>query len=149
MKNMVKKKTKMLKRKMINSAILLIFSVIAITSYYTANFSRAKDIIEINVNIKNSLNNEQIEKYTVNATSGNDGESFYLKLPEYINNKKVVKYTYYLEEKENIKSQENIETNENSIESEKKVGENTTDNQVAENNTEEITNQDNLQQENI
>ena len=158
MKNMVKKKTKMLKRKMINSAFLLIFSVIAITSYYTANFSRAKDIIEISVNIKNSLNHEQSEKYTVNATSGNDGESFYLKLPEYINNKKVVKYTYYLEKKSEVttqekdteKNEENLETNEieNSVAPEIKVEENTIDNQVTENNTDEIASQDNLQQEN-
>ena len=79
----------MLKRKMFNMAVLLIFSVIVISTYYTANFSKAKDIVEVSVSIKDSLNNEQTEKYVVNALEGSDGDSFYVKLPEYINNKSV------------------------------------------------------------
>ena len=42
-------------KKIVNTAFLLIFSIIAITSYYTANFSKAKDIIEVNVNIKDTI----------------------------------------------------------------------------------------------
>ena len=93
MKHLEKHKKRMLKRKIINTAFLLIFSVIAVATYYTSNFSKAKDIIEVNVNIKNSEIQENIEKLTVDATSGSDGESFYIKLPEYINNKKVIKYS--------------------------------------------------------
>ena len=40
-----------LKRKMFNMAVLLIFSVIVISTYYTANFSKAKDIVESENNI--------------------------------------------------------------------------------------------------
>ena len=54
MKHLEKHKKRMLKRKIINTAFLLIFSVIAVATYYTSNFSKAKDIIEVNVNIKNS-----------------------------------------------------------------------------------------------
>ena len=84
-------------KKIVNTAFLLIFSIIAITSYYTANFSKAKDIIEVNVNIKDTIISESIEKCKVNATEGIDGESFYVKLPKYINNKKVIKYSYSTE----------------------------------------------------
>ena len=84
-------------KKIVNTAFLLIFSIIAITSYYTANFSKAKDIIEVNVNIKDTIISESIEKCKVNATEGIDGESFYVKLPKYINNKKVIKYSYNTE----------------------------------------------------
>lgn len=112
MKHLEKHKKRMLKRKIINTAFLLIFSVIAVATYYTSNFSKAKDIIEVNVNIKNSEMQENIEKVTVDATSGSDGESFYIKLPEYINNKKVIKYSYYLEPSKT--TQENDETEENS-----------------------------------
>lgn len=110
MKHLEKHKKRMLKRKIINTAFLLIFSVIAVATYYTSNFSKAKDIIEVNVNIKNSEIQENIEKLTVDATSGSDGESFYIKLPEYINNKKVIKYSYYLEPSKT--TQENDETEE-------------------------------------
>lgn len=84
-------------KKIVNTALLLIFSIIAITSYYTANFSKAKDIVEVNVNIKDTIVSESIEKCKVNATEGVDGESFYVKLPKYINNKKVIKYSYNTE----------------------------------------------------
>lgn len=97
MRHLGKNKKKMLKRKMLNTAFLLIFSVIAVATYYTSNFSKAKDIVEVSVNIKNSNSQDSIEKLVVEATSGSDGESFYVKLPEYINNKKVIKYSYYLE----------------------------------------------------
>lgn len=110
MKHLEKHKKRMLKRKIINTTFLLIFSVIAVATYYTSNFSKAKDIIEVNVNIKNSEIQENIEKLTVDATSGSDGESFYIKLPEYINNKKVIKYSYYLEPSKT--TQENDETEE-------------------------------------
>ena len=85
---------KRLKRRLINTAILLIFFVITVSTYYTANFSKAKDIIEISVNIKNSLSDDKEEEITVNATTGVDGKSFYIRLPQYINNKKVIKYSY-------------------------------------------------------
>lgn len=116
-KHLVKQhKTKMLKRKMFNTALLLIFSVIAISTYYTANYSKAKDIVEVNVNIKNANTQEKTEKYTVNALQGSDGESYYLKLPEYINNKKVIKYSYYIE---NTTQNENkIEKSEQDVETE-------------------------------
>ena len=98
MKKAIKNKARMLKRRMFNTALILIFSVIAISTYYTANFSKAKDIVEVNVNILNSLANDEKEEYIVNAQEGSDGDSFYVKLPEYINNKKVIKYSYYLGE---------------------------------------------------
>ena len=110
MKHLEKNKKKMLKRKMIHTAFLLIFSVIAVSTYYTANFSRAKDIIEVAVNIKNAEFQENEANLTVNATSGSDGESFYVKLPSYIENKKVIKYSYYLETpKEETSEKENTE----------------------------------------
>ena len=111
MKRSGKKKNKILKRKMINTAFLLIFSVIAVATYYTSNFSRAKDIIEVSVNIKNSLQQEQEkeENLLVNATAGSDGESFYIKLPEYINNKKVIKYSYYIEGETNSEETNTVE----------------------------------------
>ena len=104
MKKTIKDKKKMLKRKMFNMAVLLIFSVIVISTYYTANFSKAKDIVEVSVSIKDSLNNEQTEKYVVNALEGSDGDSFYVKLPEYINNKRVIKYSYYFGETASIET---------------------------------------------
>lgn len=146
MKHLVKNKAKMLKRKMFNTALLLIFSVIAVATYYTANFSKAKDIVEMNVNIKNSLAEEQIENYFVNALEGSDGESFYVKLPEYINNKKVIKYSYYfgdtasvVEDEEKVdenNSQEaetDISTEDMETDSSEEITENVTDTETVEN----------------
>ncbi len=115
MRHLEKNKKKMLKRKMINTSFLLIFSIIIIATYYTSNFSKAKDIVEVSVNIKNSNSQDDEENLIVDATSGSDGESFYVKLPNYINNKKVIKYSYYLEtsnnEETNIAETNTIETN--------------------------------------
>ena len=105
MKHMVKNKAKMLKRKMFNTALLLIFSVIIISTYYTANFSKAKDIVEVSVKIRNSLLEEDVQNYEVTALEGSDGDSFYVKLPEYINNKKVIKYSYYLGDTDSVKTE--------------------------------------------
>ena len=139
MNNFRKKRTKKLKSSMINTAFLLIFSIIAISTYYTANFSKAKDIIEVNVNIKNSQIQENIENYEVTATEGSDGESFYVKLPKYINNKKVIKYSYYLgeTEKTEIEETEVSENNEeNALEGE----------QITENNSEEMELPENVEE---
>ena len=111
MKKAIKNKARMLKRRMFNTALLLIFSVIAISTYYTANFSKAKDIVEVNVNILNSLANDEKEEYIVNAQEGSDGDSFYVKLPEYINNKKVIKYSYYLGESTVAENNQQEKTN--------------------------------------
>ena len=118
MKHLVKNKKKMLKRKMINTAFLLIFSVIAVSTYYTANFSRAKDIVEVSVNIKNAEQQDKESKLTLNATAGSDGESFYVKLPEYIDNKKVIKYSYYLEPNKDITTsqEQNSEDSKQTVE---------------------------------
>ena len=118
MKHLVKNKKKMLKRKMINTAFLLIFSVIAVSTYYTANFSRAKDIVEVSVNIKNAEQQDKESKLTLNATAGSDGESFYVKLPNYIENKKVIKYSYYLESNKDITTsqEQNSEDSKQTVE---------------------------------
>lgn len=124
MKHLGKSKKKMLKRKMVNTAFLLIFSVIAVATYYTSNFSKAKDIVEVSVNIKNSNSQENVENLIVDATSGSDGESFYVKLPEYINNKKVIKYSYYLENSnEEVVTEENTTENTISTENEETIEE--------------------------
>ena len=118
-------------KKIVNTAFLLIFSIIAITSYYTANFSKAKDIIEVNVNIKDTIISESIEKCKVNATEGIDGESFYVKLPKYINNKKVIKYSYSTE---NARvSTDTEQTVENEVEKAVKAEQNVPLNQIGPN----------------
>ena len=118
MRHLVKNKKKMLKRKMINTAFLLIFSVIAVSTYYTANFSKAKDIVEVSVNIKNAEQQDKEANLKINATSGSDGESFYVKLPNYIENKKVIKYSYYLEPNKDISTsqEQNSEDSKQTVE---------------------------------
>lgn len=152
MKKAIKNKTRILKRKMFNTALLLIFSVIAISTYYTANFSKAKDIVEVNVNILNSLAHEEKEEYIVNAQEGSNGDSFYVKLPEYINNKKVIKYSYYLEETASTSDTKQEEpdvqqdeipidesnTTENTTEGEQITNEVATENNATEQQKEEI-----------
>ena len=96
-KHLAKSKVKILKKKLINTAFLLIFSTIAVATYCTANFSKAKDIIEISVEIEDSLSTEKIENLSVNTTEGSNGDTYYIKLPQYINNKKIIKYTYKTE----------------------------------------------------
>ena len=115
-KNLAKSKVKILKKKLINTAFLLIFSVIAVVTYYTANFSKAKDIIEINVEIKNALDMTKSASLDVNTTEGSNGDTFYIKLPQYLDNKKVVKYSYYTAE---TSTQNTVDT-ENTVKTETK-----------------------------
>lgn len=88
------KNRKVLRKKIINIVFLLILSIITISTYYTADFSKAKDVVEVSVNIKNALLEEEDFTCLANATKSNDDELFYIKLPEYIENRKVIKYTY-------------------------------------------------------
>lgn len=122
------KNRKVLRKKIINIVFLLILSIITISTYYTADFSKAKDTVEISINIKNALIDEEDFTCSENAVKANDSESFYIKLPEYIENRKVIKYTYYAEKVQETQEENSIDIQENN------------QNQIEENSVDETQN---------
>ena len=93
-------------KKIINIVFLFILIVLTLITYFSANFSKAEEIMNIKVDAKDSQNNLADEEYILKSTEKNN--EYYIKLPEYINNKKVLKYAFYFEDSENS-SNENLD----------------------------------------
>ena len=75
-------------KKIINIVFLFILIVLTLITYFSANFSKAEEIMNIKVDAKDSQNNLADEEYILKSTEKNN--EYYIKLPEYINNKKVL-----------------------------------------------------------
>lgn len=117
-------------KKIINIVFLFILIVLTLITYFSANFSKAEEIMNIKVDAKDSKNNLADEEYILKSTEKNN--EYYIKLPEYINNKKVLKYAFYFEDSENS-------SNENLDEKNDKVSESSSEEKTNTEKNEEIT----------
>lgn len=116
------------KRKITIIILLIIMLIIEILAF---SFSRAEKVKEIQVSIKDTSGNLEIQTIELNATdSGESG--YYITLPEEVGNKQIISYTF------DTKNSNTNDTNktENSIQNEEEKTEADNKNTAVENNNE-------------